>query len=127
MRTILSLMIFMYCINFGFYFLGSTLQIPSILQISQVNFSTEATKYAQLANSTATTTSFLSPLSVFGDFATGLNILWNLVSGGMIIHTVQSIVGMPSAMVLFTQVLVSVAQILGVLYMISGRATDIST
>ena len=45
----------------------------------------------------------------------------------MIIHTVQAIVGIPSAMVLFVQVIVSLAQILAVMYMITGRGSEIST
>jgi hypothetical protein len=123
----LNLLIFFYCINFGFYFVGHALQIPSILHLSNVNFATEATRYGTMANNTGTSVSFLSPFSVFGDFISGLNILWQLVSGGMIVNTVQNLVGMPSEMVLFVQVIVSLSQILAVLYMITGRGSEIST
>lgn len=122
---------FYYCVSFGFWFLGNTLGMSDISGVS-VNFNNEQTKYDIAANETATSSAALSPTTVFGDIATGLKIFWQLFSGGVIVNMVGTLFGAAGGthgeyFTLPIEVIVAFVQILGAVYLITGRGDALSS
>lgn len=126
MAFVINALIFFYCVNFGFWFLGYTLEISSISGISAVDFEEEVTTYGGIANSTATTTAF-GVENPFGNFAAGINTTWQIGSrlllGGAMLNVLGNL-GLGTAFILPLQVIMIILFIVYIVYLITGRGSE---
>lgn len=129
---IINLLLFFYCISFGFWFLGGALGLQAIKDIS-INFNTEQARLGTIANSTGTQASFTAA-NPFGDFITGINIFWQFISGGVIWHVLNQLMSnggqstaASQAFIIPMQVVTTALTALGLWYIVTGRGTEIST
>lgn len=128
MRTIFSFLLFFYCVNFGMFFIGYTLNMPSISGLS-VDFSSQVSEYGGIVNTTKGDASFTSA-NPFGDFVTGTTTFFTLLPKllspvGVMLPLMQNI-GLNSAFVLPLQVITSLLAVMAMIYLITGRGSDLS-
>lgn len=133
MKTIFSLLLLFYCINFGFYFIGGTLGISSI-QGKSLDYVQENSRLNQVVQNTSTSASFGSN-NPFGNFSSGIQTLWNwgfgavnFITGGPIMATLGRMPGIGSNIYFMypIQAIIGIAQIMALIYLITGRGSDIS-
>lgn len=127
MRTAFSILLFFYCINFGLYFIGVAFGVNEIAALNQIDFEAERASLVETANNTATTANF-GASNPFGNFAQGIQVFWHLMAalGGGAILNVLTGIGLPDSFVLPLSVVVVIIVIFALIYLITGRGSELS-
>lgn len=117
MAMVLSAQLFVVCISSGMWFFGSELGIPGIADRS-LNMDTLESDF----NATAVSyeTDPFNALFIFGDFVTGVNQFFHVVSGGYV-FSMMSLFGFAQSFITGIQVAFGLGVILSAAYIISGR------
>lgn len=119
LHMVLAFNLFIFCINVGFYFIGNGLGIDGVSKMSMDVTTTTA-------NLNSTSQEFSSeggfnPELIFGDFGRAITLFMQMISGGYVLDTMQS-VGLSEYLILPIQMVLGFMTVGSLLYLLSGRA-----
>ena len=117
-QIVSALMLFMLCLNGGFWFIGNALGIPGIAVFS-TDFETLNDDYNTTAQGFDDDGGF-NPVLIFGDFGKGINVFMELISGKYVLQTMTNF-GFSDAFVFPLQVIVAFLTVVSLIYLVSGR------
>lgn len=113
------LFVFFLCINFGLWFIGSSLDLDSIKGMS-IDFQAQNITLQNQINTFESGGGFDLDL-IFGDFRKAINVFMQMISGGYVVNTLTSL-GFPEDFTLPMRVVIGFMTIGSLIYLVSGRA-----
>lgn len=111
--------LFILMINFAFYWIGNSLGIDSVANLSNNFLETNATIAAQVDGIDTSENAF-NPALIFGDFFGAVNLFIDFISGGFILNTLQGF-GFDIYFLTGIQVMMGALTLFSIIYLISGR------